>query len=359
MKIIELGVNVTGLGGVNRGNAGDTAIGSAFEYLFEQEFPNAKIEFMNCRKIFTKNDVKKINRSDLLVVAGGGLLLRDSMDKNGKSFVNSVSNWSWGISKELLEKITTPIIVHSIGDKKARGHPDFDLNFLYTMRILLRKSIFFSMRNTGSIQALKKYISPYYHDKIKLNFCPTLLLNDKYKFENKRNNKNVGFVIAGDRVDLRHQDKIKFGKQIKVFIDYLKFNGYKTILLNHLNDTWLYNCVDFNEYIDLYGKDSKTIYETYSKIDTVVGDRGHAQMIPFSVGCKILSPVSHDKLKWFLKDLGLENFGIEEYDKYLSSKLIKQFELQNKLDWKTVHSALIQYIRFINDKNTREIMSLI
>ena len=158
MKIIELGCNVTGLGGVNRGNAGDTAIGSAFEYLFKQEFPKAEIEFMNCRKIFDLEDIAYINQADLLVVAGGGLLLRDSMDKNGNKF-ETPSGWSWGITVDLLKKIKIPIMVQSIGFNKFRGHPEFNQNFVDTINYLVFKSIYFSMRNHGSIQALKKYLN--------------------------------------------------------------------------------------------------------------------------------------------------------------------------------------------------------
>ena len=38
-------------------------------------------------------------------------------------------------------------------------------------------------------------------------------------------------------------------------------------------------------------------------MELVMGMRGHAQMIPFGLNCKILSLGSHDKLKWFLEDI--------------------------------------------------------
>ena len=34
--------------------------------------------------------------------------------------------------------------------------------------------------------------------------------------------------------------------------------------------------------------------------------RGHAQMIPFGVGVKIISLGTHDKMRWFLQDINLE-----------------------------------------------------
>jgi hypothetical protein len=63
---------------VGRGNAGDTAIGSSFRYLFRNEFPDCKVSFMNCRKIFTQKDIDHINKADVLFVSGGGLFLYDT-----------------------------------------------------------------------------------------------------------------------------------------------------------------------------------------------------------------------------------------------------------------------------------------
>ena len=93
-------------------------------------------------------------------------------------------------------------------------------------------------------------------------------------------------------------------------------------------------------------------------MDTVVCDRGHAQMIPFSLGCKILTPISHNKLKWFLDDIQLNEFGIEENDSELGDKLIKQYTQQEKLDWENIHIDRMNKIKqrysenmsFINTK---------
>ena len=101
MKIFQIGAKVGEGNGVGRGNAGDTAIGSAFEYLFQQNFPKSNITFMNCRKIYSKKDVDLINKYDVLFLSGGGLFLYDT-------FENQVSDWQWGISTELLDRITIP-----------------------------------------------------------------------------------------------------------------------------------------------------------------------------------------------------------------------------------------------------------
>ena len=329
MKILQLGAKV-GVGtGIGKGNAGDTAIGMAFDNLFKKEFPDSQITFMNCRKKFSKNDVEVINQHDILVVSGGGLFLYDT-------FENNESDWQWGISEELLGQISIPIIVYAVGYNKFRGQRDFNSRFDSTIKLLVEKSLFFSLRNSGSCNVIKKHLPEYLHKKIKLNFCPTMLLNEKYKLKHQTTN-SVGFVLAGDRLSNRHENITKFSNEIKKFANYLSKIGKKIILINHQNDTWLQNQIQFDDMIDLFQADSRKIYETYSNVDTVVCDRGHAQMIPFSLGCKILTPISHNKLKWFLDDIQLNEFGIEENDSELGDKLIKQYTQQEKLGWENIH----------------------
>ena len=163
MKILQIGAKIGRGEGIGKGNAGDTAIGSAFKNLFHSEFPEAKITFMNCRKIFSKDDIKIINQHDVLIISGGGLFLFDS-------FANEQSDWQWGISKELLEDITIPIIVYAVGYNKFRGQRDFNSKFDETLKILVEKSIFFSLRNSGSCEAIKKHLPNNLHKKIHLNF---------------------------------------------------------------------------------------------------------------------------------------------------------------------------------------------
>lgn len=344
MKIIQVGAKV-GFGEcIGRGNAGDTAIGMAFNYLFEKEFPRSKVTFMNCRKIFSQNDVQLINKGDVLFISGGGLFLNDT-------FPNSVSDWQWGISKDLIDKIKIPIIVYSVGYNKFRKQREFNKNFNETVNKLVEKSLFFSLRNTGSCKALKKHINKKFYDKIFLNFCPTMVLAQKYKLKHETKTGPVAFVLAGDRLENRHQNLRNFVRQIESFVSYLKKNGITTILVNHQNDVWIKKYVNFDKFIDLYEKDSRFIYETYSKMDVVVADRGHAQMIPLACGCKVLSPISHDKLKWFLDDVNLGEFGIEEYDKNLSNKLIMKYEKLNQLNWEKEHKRIMDMVMKQNNDN--------
>ena len=325
------------------GNAGDVAIYQSFRHLFETEFPGGKVLPMNCRKVFTRQDVAEINRADVLFVCGGGLFLYDT-------FPNLASDWQWGISEELLEQIQIPIVVYSVGFNKFRGQPDFNDRFNKTITKLLEKSIFFGLRNTGSCNAVKRYVPERLHDRIKLNYCPTLLFSEAFDLpRNLRDRDAVGFVMAGDRLKNRHKDLDKYITNMRAFVEYLKGSRRKTILIDHSGDSWISKYIAFDSFIQLRSNDSRHIYETYSKVDTVVGDRGHAQMIPFACGCRILTPISHDKLKWFLEDMGLAEFGIEESDEDLAEKLIEKFERLQSIDWAAIQQ---EKMRMIHETNT-------
>ena len=336
MNIIQIGAKVGPGEGIGAGNAGDTAIGDAFSYLFKKEFPHATVQFMNCRKNFTLDDVKEINKNDLVIVSGGGLFLFDT-------YKNQASDWQWGISNELLSKITIPIIVYAVGYNKFRGQRNFNSLFNQTIETLVTKSVFFSLRNTGSCTSVKKHVSDLLYEKIKLNFCPTMQLRKKYNFNLPRS-KSVGFVLAGDRLSNRHQNLDIFIQQIKIFVNFLKSKKIETVLINHLNDDWISKHVSFDRYVDLYQKPSEEIYRFYSTIDIVIPDRGHGQMIPLACGCKIITPVSHDKLSWFLKDMNLIDFAVDESNPELGQKLIEKFEKLSTINWEQIHLKCMEIV---------------
>jgi len=169
---------------------------------------------------------------------------------------------------------------------------------------------------------------------------------------NLRDRDAVGFVMAGDRLKNRHTDIDRYIESMKAFVQHLKNNNRKTILVKHsASDSWIGNYVAFDRVIDLRDKDSRQIYETYSTIDTVVGDRGHAQMIPFACGCRTLTPISHDKLKWFLENMGLDEFGVEESDDDLADKLIEKFNRLQSMDWAPIQQEKLKMIRETNIGN--------
>jgi polysaccharide pyruvyl transferase WcaK-like protein len=349
MKIVQLGAKVGSEFGMGTGNAGDTAVGAACTKVYQNEFPDCEITYLNCRKIYTTDDIDLINTHDILFVSGGGLFLNDD-------FPNDVSDWQWGISPELLLSIKIPIVVYALGYNKFRGQEKFTSIFDKSVSTLIEKSIFFSMRNTGSCNKIKQHIPDKFHSKISLNYCPTILFSNNFK-KNSIRSKSVGFVLAGDRLLNRHKDLQQFVSNISEFTNYLKNKGIKTVLINHRNDNWIADLVKFDEFKNLYKKSVNEIYNFYSSIDTVISDRGHGQMIPFACGCKLISPVSHEKLSWFLDDLDLSNLYIDENNSHLGKSLIEKYELLSNLDWNKIYTTKMNMIQKNYSKNMIDIKS--
>src|SRR5690606_24422804 len=55
---------------------------------------------------------------------------------------------------------------------------------------------------------------------------------------------------------------------------------------------------------DITDANPEEIMRFYAQVDLAVGLRGHAQMIPFGLRRPIVSVISHDKLGFFLEDIG-------------------------------------------------------
>jgi hypothetical protein len=302
--------------GKTRSNAGDKLLTRVFQDLIKKELGAKQAPFLNVRRIFNIADINSMNESNAIILGGGGLFLCDT-------FSNIVSDWQWGISPSLLNKIEVPLIVHSVGYNRFRNQRGFTTQFDKSVSALLEKSALFSMRHQGDIEKLKKHVPKQLHKKINMVYCPTLTFNNKYpKLSNTYSGNNMGFLFAGDRLGCRHKDPIGYLRTIKEFKIYVEAQGIQSILIMHdCSDKWVLKYIDFDQVIDLSVKTPEEILQTYSSFDYVISDRGHSQMIPFSVGCKIITPISHDKLKFFLEDIKMPQLGVEESDPNLLQKL--------------------------------------
>jgi polysaccharide pyruvyl transferase WcaK-like protein len=335
-------------------NAGDKVLSEAVQSFIRNEIELPKIKYRNCRKVFTKKDIDWINNNnDALIIGGGGLFLYDT-------FKNIVSDWQWGISNDLLKQIKIPVIVLSVGYNRFRGQREFCKVFSDTVTTLVEKSAFFSMRHHGDIEKIKNYLPERLHEKVKINFCPTLLHNKlSYGYRSELDSKRFGILIAGDRLGHRHHDIEQFVRHIRQFIGHIESNNYKVSLLTHTSgDLWLAKKYNFDEHINLSKASVDDIYKAYSKFEYVLADRGHGQMLAFAAGCKIMSCISHDKLKYFLDDLGISEYGVEENDEKLVEKLVSIFDQLKDTDrFKSQWEAGMSLIEATNNLNTDYIRS--
>ncbi len=331
-------------------NTGDIYLKRATQLAFLTLFPKAKFTEVETRKIFTAKDIADLNSHDFIVIGGGGLLLRDS-------FPNNVSDWQWGCSIDLLKSIKVPIVVYSIGYNRFRGQEDFNRPlFDQHIGVLLKKSLFFSARNTGSCEALKNYVKDELKQKITLNFCPSLLFPQTV-VDRKIGTKKIGLMLAGDRLHLRHANVGEFMGKIKSLLKEISKQADIYLVAHESRDFWYLDHlagIPFKK-VELFGKTPEETISFYSNMDVIIGDRGHCQMIPFSLGCKIISLISHNKLKWFLDDTNLNEYGIEESDSALKEKVLSLI-FSSKRD--LYPEKRIQALRLISKTNYKNLHTI-
>ena len=298
-------------------NLGDIYLRRATQDAFATAFPGAEFTDVEIRRIFTKDDIEALGAHDMVVVGGGGLLLRDT-------FPNSVSDWQWGCTADQVRSIEAPLVVYAMGYNRFRGQEDFARPlFDLHMQALVETSVFFSMRNTGSVDAVRRYVDADAGERIHLNHCPSLLL-PRVVPERRIGSDKVGLLLAGDRLGLRHPDIPGFLDRLSALLRSLTRHSELQLVAHQPQDLWYVEHLRDVPYriVDLIGKPPEAAMAFYANLDVMIGDRGHAQMIPFALGCRIISLVSHDKLAWFLEDVGLEDHGVEEGDPQLADKVL-------------------------------------
>lgn len=226
-RIAHLGVHG------NTGNGGDTLLFPAIRWLWQQNLAPTDFTLLQVRDQVTQKTIDDINEHDALIIGGGGLLLSDTNP-------NSLSGWQWACPTELLHKIKVPIIVFAIGYNRFRGQSEFTSVFEENIRTLVEKSVFFGLRNYGSIEALKNYLPKELHQKLIFQPCPTTLLSRFYPdmpLTTKNREKIISVNIAFDRHHLRfgnRENEILWG--IAESLIEFQRKGWEIRLFNHYSE---------------------------------------------------------------------------------------------------------------------------
>jgi len=308
-------------------NAGDTVLSSMVREVFDNELGN-KISWkkINVRSKVTHSIIQEINKTDALIIGGGGMFVPDTNS-------NTVSGWQWEISEDQIDQIKVPIIIFAVGYNYFYKQKPNKL-FKSSLQKLCSKATFVGMRNKGSVAAVKGIISSELHEKIFLQPCPTTIIS---KITNKKSTFSkdikVVFNTAIDRPKNRfdhnaplvieqlvcaarhcHDQGMRIHVACHTVTDKIFSYALEVSAIPHVRD-------------DVYMWLSDEIVEYYCDKNIVIGMRGHAQMIPFGVGCNIISLVSHNKIKYFMQDTGLEEYLVDLYDvSAISSRIINLVE---------------------------------
>lgn len=311
-------------------NFGDNILFESVRQVFES-FGNRDIfEFVgkqDLRSLVTEEVIREINTTcDAVVIGGGGLFLCDTNR-------NKNSGWQWNCPIPLLEKLEKPVILFAVGNNRFRGQEDFAPVFYKHINLLIKKSLFWGLRNHGSIASIKEYIEDEREkEKIVYQPCPTTLIGcmcEALTSIDTMPPHRISFQIALDRSHLRFQDKkVQIFSLLARLMQRLQHEGFDIDLLEYLHITdhefvdYLnaleipYTFESFNDTKDILGR-----LQYYNKNVVNIAMRGHGQMIPFGMRSPTVSLISHDKLRYFLEDVQLEDCGLEILDKNLETLL--------------------------------------
>ena len=310
------------------------------------------------------NDVAhRMKKSHGMVIGGGGLFLRDTNR-------NNLSGWQWACSSRKLKHFDMPIVLFGVGYNRFRGQKDFSRKFKRHLSELIDRSVYFGLRNSGSIEAIKAYIPEKFHDKLRYQPCPTTLsallypdLIASYKEKHKMS-KIVAFNYAHDRIAMRLGDRREEVMQaLVVRFKRLVEEGYELhFYAHHKRDKrflhYLDNADVSYKLIKLYRMSPLEILEAYSKPLFTLGMRGHAQMIPFGCSTPAISLISHDKLSWFLKDINHPEWGIEmrhdNFEQLLDDTLIYFIENNAKIKGQIMKSQA--ELMAVTEQNVKDFM---
>lgn len=352
------GITITHISAYGNGNMGDTYLPIALRNLFNFQIGVKKWINKSVYKIVSSTDIKIYNKSDLVVIGGGGLFLKDTNP-------NDLSGWQWSCSIDMLNQINSPLIAFAIGYNRFRNQDEFEPIFTKHLNKFIEKAEFVGIRNHGSIEKLKNYL--YTEDlKKKLSFQPcmttltSLLYPQLYPYEYKED--FIALNCAFDRQQMRNSDdeilkkiarviqKLSQTTAIKVYA-HSDGDGKIRPYLDELSIKYEY--IKFNKV--------KPMLIAYAKPKLVIGMRGHAQMIPFGCNTPILSIVSHDKMQWFLDDIHHPEWGVDVLDPLFESKLFTKAEELYKSTQKLIPLLKEEqkYLWTITQQNMKYIKSLI
>lgn len=307
-------------------NAGDILLPAVLRDLFVSELGGSKWHSIHAHSPVDKKVIEGINKCDGLIIGGGGLFLRDTN-------ANDISGWQWAVSSSLLSQVTVPTCVYAVGYNRFRGQPDFSDCFQKNLTTLADMASFVGLRNNGSVNAVREYLPPSLHDKVRFQPCMTTFLAKLYKdyFETPNHHSEIFIALncAFDRADLRYQGRDKqilreIADGVKELAHALDC-GIKYFSHYEADDAML-SCLeeaDINyEFVSLSHKSTLEIMQAYREPLLAVGMRGHSQMIPFGCQTPILSLVSHNKLQWFLDDIGQPDWGVDLHGKLINEKIV-------------------------------------
>ena len=290
---------------------------------------------------YIKNFFKK-QKIDGLIIGGGGLIETE--------YDSQKTNWKLPFNKEILDVINYPMFFVGVGINLFRGkRQEFRKVAYKNLKYCLDKSVYFSLRNDGSLEKLKKmknYGIELDFNKIEVIPDPGLIYNFEQIKKEIKNNGVFQPAFNGDSITLKrfnnmnNLDKLMnfiSQKKLKIFPhthkDYKYFKNTKNFIIPQKK---IFEEVKFN---NTY----KTV-KKYFNYNFSIAMRGHGQLIAIGLNIPSIYFSTQDKVLDFSMLNGFEDYNVDileddwlnklefKYNKLLTDKnyLEKWYEIRNK-----------------------------
>jgi len=337
-------------------NVGDGILYEQIERIFDL-YTNRKNKWYNRLAVgeVTSLEVSLINKyCPLLVVGGHGLLMPDSNKNNN-------SGWGFNIKIKNLKKINIPVVFFAIGYNVFRNKETFIPIFKEHLTECVQKSLFFGLRNYGSINRIKTYLPEQLHSKIKYQPCSATILQQEPLYE-PFDKKEIAIVTAFNKINYRYSISLSnILEQLLKYAIKMQDDGFIVNFYgHHLFDTHgkCYNYLKKNGFrtLPLFKYKKNDIYNLYKQNKLVVSMRGHGLMIPFGFSLPAISLTTQDKQKWFLETIGHPDWNIDVNSDFFSALVQKTSEIMN--NYGEIQKNLIKQKK-VNQNITRENMEFI
>lgn len=314
------------------GNFGDVMLPLAVRASLDTAVPDARWSSIHAHQVFDVEQARWANEAlDAIVVGGGGLFLPDTQP-------NGNSGWQWNVTDEALDELTIPVVVYTVGYNLFPGQRFYGDRFERSVQKLVEKAAFVGLRNHGSVESVAGVVGRELSSKVEFLPCVTTVygpLSGRVRSDGGPHTapgapRPVAYLnIAYDREELR------FGEGYDAFVDQL------AAFVNAVSDHVEVRCLAHANSDERIAGDLRRSHGLRIRVETfqllepdaalsllegaavVVGMRGHAGMIPFGVGTPVVSIISHNKLRYFLDDIGHPDWGVGADDPELGEKLTR------------------------------------
>ncbi|MEJ8476096.1 polysaccharide pyruvyl transferase family protein [Roseibium algae] len=317
-------IRIAHVGGWGR-NYGDLALQDGQMRVLRED-SDQSLEFLpiHCQQTeFHPDLIDRINETcDLMILGGGGMIFHRPED-------SSKSGWQFNIALEDLDRIRVPIVVYAVGYNPFH----FDSQKLLPvamehLKATQERALMFSVRNNGSRNALiNGGLDP---NRIEIlpdpgMYVPSFPLTLP---QSAGKDLKIGLNWAGDRPHFRFPEPWEANRLGLIDAlcgafqalagDYPELQVY---FIPHLenridSDVWELFSQRLGTRILNLEDSVRNIYppsraqvgflaDTYRQMDISIGMRGHANIIPFGMNTPLLGLGSHDKVGFFLDEVGL------------------------------------------------------